>query len=312
MALRSKVATFKALEAQVEDGHASNATIQKYLREVREQKLRRSELVSTYGDKLIDSGRLGAEELWLVHEQVIVAALDCQDIAIAKKCLSKLMKKFPDSVRVGRLRGMALEASGKWAEALTLYDALLEQAPTNGAILKRKAAVERSTGNNKGAIEALNDYLTVFMADTDAWAELADIYIETEAYSNAAFCMEEIITAAPHNYMNHLRYAEILYTAGGADNLRTARKYFATAVELTSGNCVRALYGLWACARAVDAFKGSHKQPEDESELLELSGKRLIQLYKEKCPEKAALIQKMVESSSVSTQGSSQYTVSEK
>ena len=32
------------------------------VRQVREQKLRRSELVSTYGDKLIDSGRLGAEE----------------------------------------------------------------------------------------------------------------------------------------------------------------------------------------------------------------------------------------------------------
>jgi hypothetical protein len=58
---------------------------------------------------------------------------------------------------------MALEATGNWAEAKTLYEGLLEQMPTNGPILKRKAAVERSMGNPKGAIEALNDYLTVYV-----------------------------------------------------------------------------------------------------------------------------------------------------
>lgn len=49
-----------------------------------------------------------------------------------------------------------------------------------------------------------------YMADTEAWAELADIYIESEMYVQAAFCMEELIATAPHNYVNHLRYAEVL------------------------------------------------------------------------------------------------------
>lgn len=60
----------------------------------------------------------------------------------------------------------------------------------------------------------------------------------------------------------------MLYTQGGPENLRTARKYFAAAVELTNANCLRALYGLWACASAVATIKGQHRQPEDESDLL--------------------------------------------
>ena len=49
-----------------------------------------------------------------------------------------------------------------------------------------------------------------FMADQEAWSELAEMYTELEMYSQAAFCVEELIAAAPHNYLNHLRYAEVI------------------------------------------------------------------------------------------------------
>jgi hypothetical protein len=48
--------------------------------------------------------------VWLVHEQVCVAALDIHDVKLAMECIKKLNAKFPDSTRVGRLRGMALES----------------------------------------------------------------------------------------------------------------------------------------------------------------------------------------------------------
>lgn len=48
-----------------------------------------------------------------------------------------------------------------------------------------------------------------FMMDLDAWAELADIYLAQGMYQQAAFCQEELITGAPHNYLHHLRYAEV-------------------------------------------------------------------------------------------------------
>mmetsp|Transcript_47946 Transcript_47946/g.91660 ORF Transcript_47946/g.91660 Transcript_47946/m.91660 type:complete len:299 (+) Transcript_47946:123-1019(+) len=284
----------RTLEEKINSGTITNGLAQHYMRLVRELKVRRSELVVKCGTVLLQSKRLSAEELWLTHEQLCIAALEVQDKETALMCIKKLCAKFPDSIRVGRLRGMALEMQGKWKEAATVYDHLLDRSPTNAPILKRKVAMERSQGNLKAAVELLNQYLATYMADTEAWAELADIYIESEMYVQAAFCMEELIATAPHNYVNHLRYAEVLYTQGGPENLRTARKYFAAAVELTNANCLRALYGLWACASAVATIKGQHRQPEDESDLLELSGKNLMELYKQRCPEKLVVVQKMV------------------
>jgi hypothetical protein len=47
------------------------------------------------------------------------------------------------------------------------------------------------------------------MFDLDAWAELADLYVASGMYQQAAFCQEELITGAPHNYLHHLQYAEV-------------------------------------------------------------------------------------------------------
>lgn len=37
---------------------------------------------------------------------------------------------------------------------------------------------------------------------------------------------------------------QLLYTMGGIDNLRTARKYYASTIELSGGKNMRALYGV--------------------------------------------------------------------
>ncbi len=44
------------------------------------------------------------------------------------------------------------------------------------------------------------------------------------------------------------RYADILYTLGGNNNLKIARAYFAKAVELSGGTSARALWGVMLCA----------------------------------------------------------------
>lgn len=58
---------------------------------------------------------------------------------------------------------MALEMQGKWKEAATVYDHLLDRSPTNAPILKRKVAMERSQGNLKAAVELLNQYLATYV-----------------------------------------------------------------------------------------------------------------------------------------------------
>lgn len=49
--------------------------------------------------------------------------------------------------------------------------------------MKRKVAHLKAIGDTKGAITLLNEYLSVFMADTEAWAELADLYTSQQMYA---------------------------------------------------------------------------------------------------------------------------------
>ena len=48
-----------------------------------------------------------------------------------------------------------------------------------------------------------------FMADYEAWQQAADLYLELGQYEKALFCFEELILSNPHNYLYHLKCAEV-------------------------------------------------------------------------------------------------------
>lgn len=99
---------------------------------------------------------------------------------------------------------MQYEAKGDFHKALVLYNKLLADDPKDTvslsfftvffvafwfkkmdsvfsfkkATMKRKISVFVETRQPKKAISLLNEYLQVFMADTDAWAELANLYLD--------------------------------------------------------------------------------------------------------------------------------------
>ncbi|CAI5989048.1 unnamed protein product [Closterium sp. NIES-64] len=221
-------------------------TCAKYLREVRRLRLRRPFQVAEYGMALINStderSKLG-DEVWDVMEQVAIAAMDCQQLGIAKECIGALMIAFPNSTRVGRLEGMWLEAKGWWDQADKVYSDLLESNPQDQQVLKRQVAVLKGKGNTVGAISALKKYLETYMADYEAWKELGDLYISLHMFKQAAFCYEELLLSAPVNPIYHVTYAEILYSIGGAENYRQAISHYAAATEYSGGTNLRALYG---------------------------------------------------------------------
>ena len=94
----------------------------------------------------------------IISSQVTIAALDCarQDLAI--DCLQTLNKRFPKSHRVTKLQAMRLESLGKYAEALYLYDKLLESDEANPVYWKRKIAILLAKGDRVEAIQELNKY----------------------------------------------------------------------------------------------------------------------------------------------------------
>ncbi|KAG5856957.1 hypothetical protein ANANG_G00013410 [Anguilla anguilla] len=102
------------------------------LRKWREENYRNSEQIVDVGEELINehASKLG-DDIWIVYEQVMIAALDCCRDDLAWSCLQELKRQFPGSHRVKRLAGMRLEALERYEDANKLYDALLQDDPTN-------------------------------------------------------------------------------------------------------------------------------------------------------------------------------------
>uniref|UniRef100_A0A5B7A6Q1 ER membrane protein complex subunit 2 n=2 Tax=Davidia involucrata TaxID=16924 RepID=A0A5B7A6Q1_DAVIN len=291
MVTKTEEAQVNRLENQVDNGGGGDW---EYLCLVRKLKLRRSDKVLKHGLSILNEPKkrssLGPDE-WTLYEQVAVAAMDCQCLDVAKDCIKILQKKFPESKRVGRLEAMLLEAKGSWAEAEKAYTSLLEDNPFDQVIHKRRAAMAKAQGNISGAIECLNKYLEIFMADHDAWRELAEIYVSLQMYKQAAFCYEELILSQPTNPLYHLAYADVLYTLGGLENIQAAKKYYASTIDLTGGKNTRALLGICLCTSAIGQLtKGRNKEDKESSELQSLAATVLERDYKQRVPTKLSLL----------------------
>jgi len=233
-------------------------TIADCLRYLRQTKLRRSDLVTQYATKLLKEkpNMLTEIEVWDVQEQLFIASLDTNQLVIAANTLLNIKNQFGEkSTRVKRLMGLHKEALGKFKEAEQIYKSILESDPTNMAAMKRQIAIRKAIGDITSTIKLLNEYLKIFMGDADAWQELADLYLDQQMYKNAAFCYEELILASPANHHLHYKYAEILYTMGGYENLRTARKYYSHSLQMCEINNMRALYGLLMTTIAIGSIK---------------------------------------------------------
>ncbi|CAA6667033.1 unnamed protein product [Spirodela intermedia] len=278
------------LESQVENGGGG---AWEYLCLARKLKVRRSDKVLKFGLPILNDPRarskLGGEE-WTLYEQVAIAAMDCQQIDIAKDCITTLLKRFPGSTRVGRLNGMLSEAKGEFAEAERVYEQILEKNPLDQAIQKRKVAMAKARGDLSAAVELLNKYLEIFMADYDAWRELAEIYVSQQMYKQAAFCYEELILFQPTVPLYHLAYAEVLYTMGGLENLQTAKKYYASTIDLTGGQNTRALYGVCMCAFAISQLAKGRSKEQESADLQSLAAEALLKEYKQRAPDKVAIL----------------------
>ena len=215
------------------------------MRQWRDEPLRNSEEVTELGECLIlEHGNKLGDELWTIYEQVFLASIDCRKMDLATMCLRELKTQFPKSIRVEKLNAMRLEAFEKYEEAEQIYDKILEAEPANAVVRKRLVAILKAQNKVGEAIKELNEYLKKFMSDQEAWTELAELYISQQDHKKAKFCMEELILMNPHNHLFHQRYAEILYTLGGNENMEKARKYFAQALKLDNDN-MRALFGFF-------------------------------------------------------------------
>eukprot|EP01134_Creolimax_fragrantissima_P001085 CFRG1085T1 len=218
-------------------------------------------------------GKFG-DTVWDIYEYVFICAMDCADKAAADSCFSKIKERFPASRRWRKLQGIYFEAEGRFDEAEKAYDVYLSEDELNQGILKRKIAIAKVKGDRSGAVEQLNKYLAVFIADYEAWMELVDLYLEESKYELACFCLEEVVLSHPHDDKFFTLYGEIMYAHG---KYKTARQLFAKACDINKEN-VRALYGLFLSA----ARYAKEESGGDNTEIGMWGRDQLIEQYNEK------------------------------
>ncbi|KAI4148532.1 MAG: hypothetical protein L6R39_002769 [Caloplaca ligustica] len=192
-------------------------------------------------------------EQWTSHENLLYSCLRTGDDKTAHSFLEKLASRFgKDDERVMGLRGLYQEAMADDDRALLQilqgYDDILAEDPTNTPIRKRRIALLRGLSREADAINAVADLLAVSPTDTEAWAELADLYIAQGLYQQAEFCLEEILLSAPNAWNVHARLGEILYVSAAASQdqiaaLADSVRRFCRSIELCDGY-IRGCYGL--------------------------------------------------------------------
>jgi len=274
--------TFADIVKKLESGSPQWSDMLALLDTAKANNHRESRVVAHYGSELIEkyASKLGGQK-WDVLEQVAMAAMDAGDLTKAQKYVTQLIDKFgKNTTRVLRLSALLLEATEKYEEATHIYDSILHKDPTDTVAMKRKIAIAKKTQPSSHVIELLNKYLTVFMADAEAWGELADIYLGLQSYSNACFCFEELILAFPQNYHYYVKYAEIKYTMGGASNLVEALKYYSLSLELSKENNLRAYYGLILTVHALKSVK-SYEVSTEAQELATWAASEIKSFYKQ-------------------------------
>ncbi|KAJ2157907.1 tetratricopeptide repeat domain-containing protein [Coemansia sp. RSA 552] len=259
------------------------------LAEIRQSSERRPFEVLKLAEPLLNANqeKRAGDDVWLVYEQVFVAAIDEGQLEVAKAVLALLHKRFQGgSQRVKRLYGMINEAAGHPDEAKKIYDEMLVADETNVLAHKRLVALLKGSGQQLEAIAMLVQYVDTHSNDFEAWLELSSLYLARALYPQAAFCLEEVILQQPANHYFHQCYAEINYTMGRLD---IALKEFLRVVELSTDN-VRGFYGVKLVADRIAELRAAPKrdagfrledapQPATLQRLAQLATERLVAIY---------------------------------
>ena len=78
----------------------------KQLKKLREDNVRNSELVLVLGEPLLlTKPSIFGDDVYNVYEQVLLAGLDLGRFDLVDRCMDVLDSKFPDSMRVHKLKG---------------------------------------------------------------------------------------------------------------------------------------------------------------------------------------------------------------
>ncbi|XP_070293540.1 ER membrane protein complex subunit 2 isoform X1 [Salvelinus sp. IW2-2015] len=198
------------------------------LRKWREDNHRNSEQIVDVGEELINehASKLG-DDIWIIYEQVMIAALDCSRDDLAWTCLQELKRQFPGSQRVKRLAGMRLEALEKTMTQHTsrLCKGYLTKKESDG-VLRQMTCPPQSFDLNP--IEMFWDELDRRVKEKQSTSaqHMWESFKTLEKYEDASKQYDSILQDDPTNTAARKRKISILKAQGkSAEAIRELNEY---------------------------------------------------------------------------------------
>ncbi len=125
------------------------------------------------------------------------------------------------------LWGQVLNGQGKYQDTVDALPHASEIEPDfySPSLARAYSAV----GDYYNALSEFDKFLTFQRSDTEAWADLGEVYIKLKDYDKAASALQESLRLDPSNQRAHLLYARVLLIQGHKDE---ARSQFEKVIEL--------------------------------------------------------------------------------
>lgn len=219
---------------------------------LRRTPLYRPSLVISLAQRARDAHSDDSVAHWDITEQWALACADRGDYEVADRLLASADLRFPGSWRVQLIAAFIDEARGLWGSAMRRYMGVVERDPLKSGVYKRQVAVLKAQKKVPQAIALLNYYTGHFGTDVEAWAELTALCLAEGRAEHALFTANEVLAQSAGGAAAHVLVADVLMTIGGRGNCLAARRHYGASVAARRKGNLRALYGMWMAATALE------------------------------------------------------------
>lgn len=190
---------------------------------------------------------LGYERFFYM-EKLFNFALELKLVDFAKNIWRQMSREFGLESKMKRLQAQLLEVENSEDSitmALNIYKTLIKHNQEDKASIKKYLGYLKTQADYeslKRYTDLWNDYLKVYMDDVDAWHELSDMYVFTNNYNKAIYCLEEVILHQPNNFKVYNKIGDILCSMNNNDSAQSAVKYYSQSILIKPSP--RAFWGI--------------------------------------------------------------------
>lgn len=236
---------------------------------------------------IYENGLSATKNEYVYIEYLFKTALELKFVQYAQQLLNQLKNNFdPNQLKIIRLENnlndiIHYHSADENAQERTLmvYKKLIQSNQEDRQSLKDYILVLKASMNiheYKQYVDVWNEYLKVYQDDYEAWYELSDIYLLTNNYNKAIYCLEECILHSPNSFELYNKIGDIYCTLNNTECAASALKYYSQSILIKPN-----LRAFWGIVYACSLFPIYNKTlTEKQAKLLKIAKAEIGEFYK--------------------------------